>query len=308
MTHPLQMQLTLAASPERIFQALTASAELASWFAEHADVSIAEKRYDFWGRFTPDIPDQAHGHHAVQAVEPNRYLKFEWRIRDAETMVEWRLDPRDNGTQIILRQTNAPPAHDIAISTIEDFWFVSLENLRRHLDGKPITRCDFSAIRPGDITHSIEIDGLKQAVFEALINPAQLERWIASNAAVEPRVGGVYDFGWNEAGRLKILELIPNEKLSLTWPEAGRETIVTWTLAESGGKTRLTLVHSGFAPDEPTGGLNAGWLNFMGWVRSLVEYGPAWATPVLWLKENMGPFYAASMGQRQNEITPLPGG
>ena len=56
------------------------------------------------------------------------------------------------------------------------------------------------------------------------------------------------------------------------WPEE-TETVVTWTLEELDGKTRLTLVHSGFAPDQPTGGLDAGWLNFMSWIKSLVEYG-----------------------------------
>jgi uncharacterized protein YndB with AHSA1/START domain len=300
------MQLTVAALPERVFRALTDAAELSTWFAEHADISLAEKHYDFWGRFTPDNPDRAHGHHTLLSITDNRYLKFQWQVREAETTVEWFLEPRDEGTLVILRQANAPPAHGIALSTIEDFWFLSLENLRRHLDGRPLTRCDFSAIRPGDITHSLEIDGLKVAVFDALINPQQLERWIASQATVEPRVGGTYDLGWKGAGRLKILELIPDEKLSLEWPEGERTSVVTWTLAESGGKTRLTLVHSGFGPDEPTGGLNAGWLNFMGWVRSLVEYGPAWAPPALWLKPDMEPFYAASIGGRQHEIRPLP--
>ena len=235
-------------------------------------------------------------------MEPNHRLKFGWHLRDEDTIVEINLIPREQQTVVRVEQENVAPSLDISVYTFEDFWFLSLENLRRHIDGKPVSvRCDFSAIKPGDIHHEIEIDGPREAVFAALIKPEELNRWIANQATVEPEVGGRYDFGWQGGGSVKILELVPNEKLAIFWPEE-TDTVVTWTLAESGGKTRLTLVHSGFAPDQRTDGLQAGWLNFMNWIKSLVEYGPAWQPPTLKLRPDLEPFYAASIVEAQTGL------
>src|SRR5262249_42401224 len=161
-----------------------------------------------------------------------------------ETSVDIAIHPRGDGQTVIVQHEGVKHSHDIGFFTQEDFWFLSLENLRRHLDGKPPVRCDFSQPMVGDIHHTLEINAPREAVFDALIKPEQLERWIASHATVEPKPGGVYDLGWgNNTSALKILEITPNETLRLSWPEGGDETIVTWTLEESGGKTRLTLVH-----------------------------------------------------------------
>jgi hypothetical protein len=92
--------------------------------------------------------------------------------------------PREDQQIVVVRQEQ--PAY-------EDFWFLSLENLRRHLDGKPPVRCDYSQSMLGDIHHTIEIDAPPEAVYETLIKPEQLNRWIASNASVEPQIGGNYD-------------------------------------------------------------------------------------------------------------------
>src|SRR5262249_22018355 len=98
---------------------------------------------------------------------------------------------------------------------------------------------------------------------------------------------------------MKILEIEPGEKLRLAWQEENRETIITWALEGSGGKTRLTLVHFGFAPDEKTGGLNAGWLNFMSWIKSILEYGAEWQPAIIQLSPGLELFYPASIGQAQ---------
>ncbi|MFN8374746.1 MAG: SRPBCC domain-containing protein [Anaerolineae bacterium] len=57
-------------------------------------------------------------------------------------------------------------------------------------------RADFTEPPTGDIHVSIEIDAPASEVYQALIKPEQLQRWIASNATVELVVGGKYDFGW----------------------------------------------------------------------------------------------------------------
>jgi uncharacterized protein YndB with AHSA1/START domain len=302
MSEALHIQIALKAAPQAIMKAWVEA--LPAWFAEQADVSTSEKRYDFWGRFTPDAPDRESGRHPLLAFIPAQQVRFGWQMSGKETAVDVRVHQLDGGHVLVIRHEGVTKSHDIDSYTQEDFWFLSLENLRRHLDGKRPVRCDFSKPMIGDIQHTIEIDTPREAVFEALIKPEQLQRWIAtSGVIVEPHVGGQYNLGWGQdAGALKILDLTPNEILRLSWPEGSGETVVTWTLEGSGGKTRLTLGHSGFVPDQPTGGLNAGWLNFMSWVKSLTEYGADWKPATIRLAPGMEAFYPASIADAQSKL------
>lgn len=308
MSQTLHMQVAINHAPEAIFRVLTDPAILPSWFAEHADVSIPDKRYDFWGRFTPDGPNREQGHHPLLEITTNRLLKYRWRLKGEDTEVKIVLEIRGEQTIVVVQHTIFAESPSYSIHGYEDFWFLSLENLRRFLDDKPIARCDFTGPKTGNIQHSLEIDGTPEAVFDVLLRPDQLNRWIASNAVVEPYVGGRYDYGWNGVGPAKILELIPNEKLAMLAPshsgttDGSGDTIITWTLEESGGKTRLTIIHSGFAPDADTEGLQWGWLNFTNWVRSIVEYGDEWQPPVTKLRDGLESYYAAAISAAQATI------
>ncbi|HEX8228342.1 MAG TPA: SRPBCC domain-containing protein [Chloroflexia bacterium] len=313
MDNLLHIQVELDAPLNTVLEALVDPAQLTMWFAEHAYVSPHEDWYDFWGRFTPDAPDREQGRHPIISLVPYRSLSYGWKVRGADSTVEMLVEPRDTRTLLVIRHNGGEGAEGAGIYTLEDWWFLSLENLRRHLAGKrDYVHYDFSAQPdPADIRHTIEIDAPPEKVFEALIEPKQIERWIASKATVEPHVGGRYELGWGEgAGAVKIVELEPGRKLSYSWPEPrlsedappANETIVTWELEGSGGKTRLTLVHSGFTPGENIDHLRPGWLNFLSWVKSLSEFGPNWQTPVKLLPEGMAPYYPATIGARQAEV------
>lgn len=303
MPEPLQIQLTLNAAPERIFRAMTD--ELSGWFAEFADVKLADEQYDFWGRFTPGTPDREAGRHKLGTVHVGQDFTFDWALNSLHTQVTMRLLPVNGRTVLALRHVEFNPDHSIAANTLEDFWFLSLENLRRHLDGKLPVRCDFSTLpSTGNIHHTLDVDAPPEVVFEALIKPEQLNRWIASNAKIEPRVGGEFDLGWTGVLPLKIVELVPNEKIAYELLEDAESpaTVVTWTLEGSGGKTRLTFVHSGFAPDKPTGGIQSGWLNFASWLKSVAEYGEDWQPAIKILTPDFEPFYPGVMAAAQAKL------
>lgn len=305
MSDALRMQVSIAAPPAAVFAALTDPAALARWFAEHADVDLAGGRYDFWGRFTPGVPDREAGRHALLAVEPERRLSFSWRVLNLDTVVEYLLIPRDGGTVVVLLHHDLPKGSEYGFYPLEDCWFLALENLRRYVQGAatPI-RCDFSLPDTGDIHLAIEIAGGREAVFAALIEPEQLDRWIASAATVEPVVGGAYDYGWGVGGPLKILDLVPNERLVHSWSQESEHPgmAVTWTLEGSGGRTRLTLVQSGFAPDQRSDDLRNGWLNFLSFIKSSIEAGPDWSPPILALAPQVAQYYAASIARGQREL------
>lgn len=286
MNKRIDIKLIVAAEPQRVFHALTSMQELARWFCEYAEVSLEARCYDFWGRFTPEAPERDRGHHSLLALEADRRLTFSWHLHEAETLVDVRLEGQDESTHVSLVHVGVP-APEPGEAHLADFWALSLENLRSWVErGVVGPRCDFSLAPRGDVYLSIDVTAPRQAVYDALIRPDELERYIATRAAVEPHTGGRYDFGWEKGGPIKILELVPEERLSYSWTyEDQPETVVTWTLEGSGGKTRLTLVHSGFAQDRKNGGYHAGWLKYMNRIKNLVEVGDRWQQPTLYVTD-----------------------
>jgi len=69
-------------------------------------------------------------------------------------------------------------------------------------------------------------------------------------------------------GPTKILELVPNEKLVLDWPDWRGDTSVagqriTCQLEAEGAGTRLTFAHSGFDRTADISDYPFGWVSFM---------------------------------------------
>jgi uncharacterized protein YndB with AHSA1/START domain len=302
MEEMYRLQVTIAAGAAAVYNALTSSEALEGWFAEHADVDLAARRYDFWGRYTPETPDREQGRHEIIAAEQDKRLRFAWPLKGATTEVEYRLHPRDATTVLTVTHTGCD-TDTSAPCAPEDFWFLVLENLRRYVEGRQVhSHFDFHTIdSKGDVRHEIEIDAPAEVVFSKLIEPEELNRWIANNAAVGPEVGGTLDLGWGEEATSKIVEIEPGSKLKYGW--AGTHT-VTWSLEGSGGKTRLLIVHSGFGPDEVPGE-RLGWLNFITWIGSMSEVGPSWQSPLCLVNKDWAMFYSRSMNDRQGELLPV---
>ena len=302
MSKPLHVQHTIPATASAVFDALTDPTALQAWFAEHAAVSLDDKQYDFWGRFTPEAPARDDGRHRIELVELNRRLRYAWHFRRGDTTVDLRLKERDGQTVIGVWHHDIPGVKqgEPGWYGMQDVWYLWLENLRRYLAGRPVVRCDFASIGGGDVVRTVEIDGPAADVWDALVNPEQRNRWITNDATEEPRVGAAW-VDWGEhAGALEVLAIEPGKKLQLGWEIAGSPTVVTWTLEESGGKTRLTLAHSGFAPEYRTDGELLGWLGYLVQVQSLVEFGLSWLPPVAEYAQDAALYYAAAVwGQKE---------
>jgi uncharacterized protein YndB with AHSA1/START domain len=142
---------------------------------------------------------------------------------------------------------------------------------------RDIYRPDFDDPRP-EVRAVVEIDASTEKVFAALITPEKIKEWFGAPApVVEPRVGGKYGFGFSfeKDGEtvtpppVTILEFEENRMLAISWPDwRGDPNVpdqrVTWTLESlAGGKTRLTLVHSGFVRAADVSDYPFGWAEFM---------------------------------------------
>jgi len=100
------------------------------------------------------------------------------------------------------------------------------------------------------VTESVSIKKPRAAVFAALSQADQLVRWFPTRAEADPRPGGrimlAFDFmdaSQNGKQDGMFIDVVPNERLSYTWPADSVPTTVAFALSEDGGETRVSLDH-----------------------------------------------------------------
>jgi uncharacterized protein YndB with AHSA1/START domain len=112
----IEREMTFAASPQRVWRAISDPTELARWFPQRAAWDLRPGGTGtFWWDGHGSFPIQ------VEAVDPPRYLAWTWG-REAEidpasqesaTLVEWWVEPREGGgTTLRMRESGFQlPAH-----------------------------------------------------------------------------------------------------------------------------------------------------------------------------------------------------
>ena len=113
-----------------------------------------------------------------------------------------------------------------------------------------------------DLLHSPE------KVWRALTDPVLLAEWLLPVVGFKPEPGAAFTFktqpypGWDGTVNCRTLEIEADRKLSYTWVVGNMlDTVVTFTLTPMASGTRLSLVQSGFKPDQKQnfGGARYGW-------------------------------------------------
>ena len=120
-------------------------------------------------------------------------------------------------------------------------------------------------------TLSFELD-LKHSpekVWRAVTDPVLLSEWLLPAFDLQLEPGTAFTFktqpypGWDGTVNCRMLEIEAHKKLSYSWVVGDMEldTVVTFTLAPTASGTHLSLVHSGFRPDQKQnfGGARYGW-------------------------------------------------
>jgi uncharacterized protein YndB with AHSA1/START domain len=114
-----------------------------------------------------------------------------------------------------------------------------------------------------DLRHSPE------KVWRAITDPVLLTEWLLPVAGFKLEPGAAFTFktqpypGWDGTVNCRILESEAHRKLSYTWVVGDMvlDTVVTFTLTPTASGTRLSLVQSGFKPNQKQnfGGARYGW-------------------------------------------------
>jgi uncharacterized protein YndB with AHSA1/START domain len=265
-----------------VHRALTDPAALRVWLAEHAEVELPH-RYEFWGRYTPE-GDEPH-QRLLHADEHS--LRFSWLLAGEDTTVSIDLEPQDPNTTILsLSQTHFPGweeavKEDSVLGMLATFWTLMIANLVDHVEGRePVALVDFTSPQ---MRAQCLIGAAPAEVFDSLVNPAKFSRWFGANLEIETHPGGRFAMGGFELDPTpaRILELEPDRKLSLGWPDG---LVTDWELEGSAGNTRLTIVQSGFDRGKPPYGSWLGWLSGIAELRRFHELS-GWRS--MWLDVEM---------------------
>jgi uncharacterized protein YndB with AHSA1/START domain len=118
------------------------------------------------------------------------------------------------------------------------------------------------------ISFEFDLQHSPQKVWRALTDPALLTRWLLPVVGLELEPGAAFTLetqpqpGWDGTVNCRMLEIEAHRKLSFTWVVGDFiDTVVTFTLTPTASGTRLSLVQSGFKPDQKQafGGARYGW-------------------------------------------------
>ena len=119
------------------------------------------------------------------------------------------------------------------------------------------------------LSFEFDLHHLPEKVWRALIDPVLLAEWLLPVVNLKLESGAAFTFktqpypGWDGIVNCRFLEIEPHRKLSYTWVVGDMvlDTVVTFTLTPTASGTRLSLVQSGFKPDQKQnfGGARYGW-------------------------------------------------
>jgi uncharacterized protein YndB with AHSA1/START domain len=118
-------------------------------------------------------------------------------------------------------------------------------------------------------------------VWRAITDPALVAEWLLPVADLKLEPGAAFTFktqpypGWDGTVNCRILEVEPERRLSYTWAarNMGLDTTVTFTVTPTPSGTRLSVVQSGFKPEQKqnSGGARYGWKLMGGKLAALLE-------------------------------------
>ena len=117
------------------------------------------------------------------------------------------------------------------------------------------------------ISFEFDLPHAPEKVWRALTDPELLGQWLLPVIDLRLEPGASFTFktqpypGWDGTVDCRFLEIETHRKLSYAWTVPFLDTVVTFTLTPTASGTRLTLVQSGFKPDQKreSGGARYGW-------------------------------------------------
>ena len=117
------------------------------------------------------------------------------------------------------------------------------------------------------LSFEFDLPHAPEKVWRALTEPSLLAEWLLPVFDLRLEPGAAFLFktqpvgGWDGIVNCRLLEIDAQRTLSWAWIAGGIDTTVTFTLVPTESGTRLSLVQSGFKPEQKQslGGARYGW-------------------------------------------------
>jgi len=129
------------------------------------------------------------------------------------------------------------------------------------------------------ISFEFDLPHRPEKVLRAITDPVLLSQWLLPVLDLELEPGAAFTFkaqpqpGFDGIVNCRLLEIDVHRKLSWAWVVGDIDTVVTFTLAPTASGTRLSLVQSGFKPNQKKNfsGARYGWRIMTGKLVDLLE-------------------------------------
>jgi uncharacterized protein YndB with AHSA1/START domain len=117
------------------------------------------------------------------------------------------------------------------------------------------------------LSFEFDLQHAPEKVWRALTDPVLLTEWLLPVVDLQLEPGAAFTFktqpqpGWDGTVDCRFVEIEAHRKLSWKWVAGEIDTVVTFTLTPAASGTRLSVVHSGFRPDQKQNfaGARYGW-------------------------------------------------
>ena len=117
------------------------------------------------------------------------------------------------------------------------------------------------------LSFEFDLQHAPEKVWRALTDPDLLAQWLLPAIDFKLEPGAAFTFktqpypGWDGIVNCEFVVIEPLRKLTYKWTVPFLDTVVTFTLTPTSSGTRLSLVQSGFKPDQKQefGGARYGW-------------------------------------------------
>lgn len=251
-TKPLVVERVIAASRERVWQAITNADEMARWYFEMENFK-ARPGCEF--RFVVQHQGNTYDHRCkIVEIIPKSKISYTWRFHGHEGLSLVTFELSGSGKKTKLRLTHSglesfPEAPQFARKNFEGGW--------KSLIGDSLP--DFVENADREIFLSREFNAPRELVWEAMTNPKHVVNWWGPRGfsttmeKMDFRVGGVWKHvmhgpdGTNYPNEKVFKEIVKPEKI--VFSHGGRreggssvDAVATWTFDEiEKGKTKVSL-------------------------------------------------------------------
>jgi uncharacterized protein YndB with AHSA1/START domain len=280
MSDRIEKRIELAATPERVWRALTSAREFGTWFGAKLEGDFAPGAtvrgpitYTGYEHLTLEI--------TIERMDERRLLSFRWHPHAVETgvdysqepttLVEFRLEPSPAGTLLVVTESGfdripagrRPKAFEMNSSG----WAAQMANIARHVGSFEVRVESRIKRAPAD-------------VFAAIVDPVKMSQYFISSGSGPLVPGARIDWAWADVGAkttIEVLEIDANRRIAFRWPADGPSTHVTLTLEPDGERTKLVATEGPFeltdAGVKRALGQTQGWTDFSCSLRAYVVHG-----------------------------------